>query len=130
MKTLRPILAMILFLGLGFLLDYLLDKVVPGEPLPYYWLSLLGQLILGALFLLLIYLSLRREWLTHDAAIAYVVVGGIILLWTPIVVTIMQTNTALDLPGFTPRSFFAFSGLFVLITGVFTLLPKPKKRKN
>lgn len=130
MKTLRLILVMILFLGLGFLLDFLLDNVVPGDAVPYYWLSLLGQLILGALFLLLIYLSLHREWLTRQGSILYIIVGALILIWTPIAVIFMQYFSEWSLPGFTPRSFFAFSGLFVLITGVFARLPKPKKLKK
>lgn len=129
MKTLRPILAMIAFLALGFLADYLLE-IIPGDPVPYYWLSFLCQLVLGGLFLLFMYYSLRKEWLTHGTAITYVVMGVLILFWTPIVVTLIQNNPSLMLPGFTPRSFFVFAGIFLVVIGAYILLPKPSKRRK
>ncbi|KAF0107502.1 MAG: hypothetical protein FD146_1536 [Anaerolineaceae bacterium] len=129
MKILRPILAMLTFLALGFLADYVLDRVVPGDPLPYYWSALLCQVIFGALFLLLVYFTLHKGWLTHGTAIAYVVVGGVILLWTPGLVSLMQKYPDLRVPGFTPRSFFIMAGVIVAVTGVLALLPKKKKRK-
>ena len=55
MKTYRPILAMIIFLGLAFFLDYLLDFFLSGNsgyrvsPLMYYWFSLLCQVIFGGM---------------------------------------------------------------------------------
>jgi hypothetical protein len=147
MKTYRPILAMIVFLGLAFLMDYLLDFILSGQtgylvsPLAFYWFSLLCQLILGALILLLIYYTLRKEWLTHEAAITFVVVGGIILLYTPLWITFTELfpNTMdsiylqspdFKMPAFWARSFFTLAGIIVIVTGVYGLLPKPKKNRK
>jgi hypothetical protein len=121
---------MLAFLALGFLADYMLDRVVPGEPLPYYWSAFLCLVVFGASFVLFTYFSLHKEWLTHGTAIAYVITGGLLLLWTPVLVSLMQKYPNLQLPGFTPRSYFVVAALLVAVTGVYTLLPKPKKRKK
>ncbi|MEW6094828.1 MAG: hypothetical protein AB1531_12780 [Chloroflexota bacterium] len=130
MKILRPVLVLLAFLALGFLADYVLDRVVPGDALSYYWFAFLSQVIFGALCLLLAYLSLRKEWLTHAVAITYVVVGGVLMLWTPVLVIVMQKYPNLPLPGFTPRSFFIIAGIFVVVVGIYALLPKPKRGKK
>jgi hypothetical protein len=122
MKTYRPIFALIIFLVLCFLLDFVMDFVLSGEsgflvnPFPYYWLSLLCQVIFGAAILLLVYYTLRKEWLTHDTAIAFVIVGGIILLYTPLWITFTELfpgtmnsiylkNPDFRMPAFWARSF-------------------------
>jgi hypothetical protein len=134
MKTLRPVLAMLVFLALGFLADFILDYIIPGDtgsgfnPVPYFWVSLLCQVLFAAAFLLFLYLSLQKQWLGHAAAIAFVVAGGFIALWTPVIVTLTVKYPDLTLPGFTPRSFFIIAGMLVAVTGIYALLPKQKKR--
>jgi hypothetical protein len=134
MKTLRPVLAMLVFLALAFLADLILDVIIPGNtgtsfnPVPYFWIAGLCQVFFAALFLLLQYLTLQKQWLSHATAIAFVVVGGLIILWTPVIVTITFKYSNLVAPYFTSRSFFSIAGLLVVVTGVGGLLPKQKKR--
>jgi hypothetical protein len=134
MKTLRPILAMLVFLALGFLADIILDFIVPGDtgtgfnPLPYFWIALLCQVLFAASFLFLQFFNLQKQWLSHATAIAFVVVGGLIILWTPLVVTFSVKYPNLIAPYFTPRSFFSIAGMLVAMTGVYGLLPNQKKR--
>ena len=147
MKTYRPILAMILFLGLAFFLDYLLDFFLSGNsgyrvsPLMYYWFSLLCQVIFGGIILLLIYYTVRKEFMTRTSAIVFVVVGGIILLYTPLWITFTEAfpvkmediylkNPDFKMPAFWARSFFTLSGVMVVVTGIYALLPKPKRRSK
>jgi hypothetical protein len=134
MKTLRPVLAMLVFLALGFLADFILDFIIPGNsgtsfnPVPYFWIAALCQILFAASFLLLQVLTLQKHWLSNAAAIVFVVVGGLIILWTPLIVTLMVKYPDLSVPFFTPRSFFSIAGLLVAVTGVFGLLPVQKKR--
>lgn len=147
MKIYRPLLLMLAFLSVGFLLDYVMDFVLSGAsgiqvgPLPYYWISFLCQIVFGALFFLLFYFLVVKEWLTHKAAIAFVIVGGILLLYTPLWISfnylfpgtmdaIYLKNPDFMMPAFWARSFFMFASVLVVATGVFGLLPKPKKHKK
>ncbi len=147
MKNYRPILALLLFLGLAFLMDYFLDFFLSGQssylvsPMAYYWFSFACQLVFGACILLLIYYAVRKEWLTREVAIAYIVVGGLILLYTPLWITFTEVfpakmdsiylkNPDFKMPAFWARSFFTCSAIFLLFLGVYQLLPKPKKNKK
>jgi hypothetical protein len=138
MKTLRPVLAMLVFLALAFLEDYILDVVLPSDstvtfnPVPYTWIAALCLLLLGTLFLLFQFLTLQKQWLTHPIAIAFLIVGGLIIFQTPVMVTIILKFPDL-IPAqaqifFSPRSFLTISGLLVAVTGFSGLLPKQKKR--
>ena len=146
MKTYRPILALLLFLGFAFFMDYLLDFVLSGQssyfvsPMAYYWFSFLCQVLFGAFILLLVYYTVRKELLTRETAIVFIVVGGIILLYTPLWITFTEVfpntmdsiylkNPDFKMPAFWARSFFTLAGLVIVVTGVYALLPKTKKRK-
>ena len=140
MKTYRPIILMVVFLALGFLANYLGD-LIPGAQSSDFWLYLLIQVVFGLFFLYFIYLNIYKNWLTHGAAITYMVVGGILLLWTPTIVSILQINwNAMDvyieqhpnlwIPLPVQTSFFAITALLVVVIGVYGLLPKPKKHKK
>jgi len=134
MKTLRPVLAMLVFLGLSFLADFILDFIIPGNtgtsfnPVPYFWIAVLIQVLFAALFLLLQFFTLQKLWLSPATAIAYAIVGGLIILWTPVIVTLNMNYPNLIAPSFTPRSFFIMAGVLVAVTGVASLLPKQKIR--
>ncbi len=140
MKTYRPIILMVVFLALGFLANYLGD-LIPGAQSSDFWLYLLIQVVFGLFFLYFIYLNIYKNWLTHGAAITYMVVGGILLLWTPAIVSVLQINwNAMDvyieqhpnlwIPLPVQTSFFAITALLVVVIGVYGLLPKPKKHKK
>jgi hypothetical protein len=137
MKTLRALIVMLVFLGLAFLADYVLDVVLPADstvafnPVPYTWIAALCLLLLGTLFLLLQFLTLQKQWLTLPAALVFLVVGGLLIFQTPVMLTIVQKFPDL-IPAqaqiyFSPRSFLTISGLLVAVIGVSGLLSKPAK---
>jgi len=127
-ETYRSILALLLYLGFAFFMDYLLDFVLSGKVVILSshgfttGFSFLCQVIFGAFILLLIYYAVRKEWLTRKTAIAFIVVGGIILLYTPLWISFTEVfpntmdsiylkNPGFKMPAFWARSFFTLAGL-------------------
>ena len=133
---------MLLFLAIGVGIDYVINVVLgSADTVLYLWLVALCEIVFGAAFLGFLYLNLHLKWFSRGSAIACIVVGGFILLFTPIWISfafgfpqvmesIYSRYPNFVLPAIPAASMFAITAMLLVVTGVYHLvLPKMKKRK-
>jgi hypothetical protein len=142
MKSSRSIIAMLVFLAIGVGVDYVINVVLgSADTVLYLWLVAFFEILFGASFLGFLYINLHLEWVTKGSAITCIVVGGLILLFTPLWITFaIQFQPMMEslysrypnftLPAIPAGSMFAISALLLVVTGVYHLvMPKMKKRR-
>ncbi len=142
MKSSRSIIAMLVFLAIGVGVDYIINVLLgSASTVLYLWLVALCEIVFGAAFLGVLYLNLHLEWITKGSAITCIVVGGAILLFTPVWISfafgfpqvmesIYSRYPNFVLPAIPATSMFAIAAMLLVVTGAYYLVrPKMKKRK-